>query len=107
MGKIVTVTHEPCSTSTDDLQLQLSNAEFNKKLTAIKYLDTGVAKVTLGTYEKTAEDMTVRALRVVLDPNDTQQPKDDEEKVCKGTACIGLASVKVAVFRKKAAAGGT
>jgi hypothetical protein len=105
MGEIVTVTHEPCSISTDDLQLQLSNTEFDKKLTALKYLDTGVAKLTLGTYEMTDEDMTVRALRVVLDPDGSQKAKDDEETVCTGTACIGLASAKVAVFRKKAAGG--
>lgn len=98
----LTVTYDNC-TSAADLQLQLRSSEGDIKLKALKFLDTGMSKTTLGTFEVTNENMTLRKLRVVLDPDSAQQPKDGEEQVCKGTACIGLEKKKVAVFRPKAA----
>ena len=91
------------SSSTDDLQLQLRSAEYDKKLIALKFLDTGEVKVTEATYELTDEDMTRRKLRLALDPAGTLPAGNDEELVCRGEASIDLQATKVAAFRPKAA----
>jgi hypothetical protein len=91
------------SPSVEDLQLQLRSSEGDIKLIALKVLDTGVAMVTEGIFEVTDENMTLRKLRLALDPAGTLAPGNGEERVCSGHASINLEATRVAAFRPVAA----
>jgi hypothetical protein len=87
--------------SIDDFQLQIRNSEVRLKLKSLEYREAGSRKFTHAVFERVPKTPRLPLLRLVLDPNETEQAGANENLVCKGTAVIEGGRKKVAAFRPK------
>lgn len=86
----------------DDLQPQLQNTEVRLQLKSLTFRATQTRKFTRGVFERVPAEPALGDLRLVEDPTGALPPGDNEELVCRGTACIRLIDTKVVAFRKVA-----